>query len=199
MPAINIIGNILFPREYSIGGVTFDTILSEEHRSESAISANPVEQGLAVTDNISPLPIVLMVEGVVTVHDSAFGLFDYGIQGPIADLANNVGGEFGMDFGFGQKVRNAWGMLLAMQQQGGRFVVETQLKVYPNMAIASLATTQDKSTPSHTRFTIALQEVLVVQTAEYEGTLGDLVTKPGSAMGDDKATEDRGSSEKAAG
>jgi len=199
MPALNIIGNILFPRTYGIGGVEFDTILSEEHYSEVAISRNPVETGLSVTDNIAALPQRLVIEGVVTSSSSAFGLVDYGIQGAAAGLANKLGGAFGKDFGFGQKVRNAWDLMLAMQQQGGRFIVETQLKVYGNMAIVSLTTKQDKQAPDHIRFTVSLQEVLIVQTAEFEGTLGDLITKTPSATGADSATADRGAGAKDAG
>ena len=124
MAAVNIIGNILFPREYSIGGVSIDTVLSYDHVSEVQISLNPVETGLAVTDNIVAQPFRVVVEGVITLSSSAFGLVDYGIQGPIRDLAGGVAGAFGFD-GFGSKVNQAWEELLTLQRSGVRVTLAT--------------------------------------------------------------------------
>ena len=97
MAAINIIGNILYPREYSIGGVSIDTVLSEEHLSEIAVTRNPVEIGFAVTDNIVAQPNRVIVEGVITSSNAYLGLIDFGIQNPLSSLVGNVASSFGID------------------------------------------------------------------------------------------------------
>ena len=202
MPALNIIGNILYPRKYGIGGVAFDAVISEQHTSEIQITQNPVETGLPVTDNIAAKPYTVVLDAVVTAGSSAFGLVDFGVQGVVADLGNEISASLGFDKSFGQKVTEAWRTLTKIQREGHLLLVQTQLKTYGNMVIIAISTQQDKDSPDHIRFKIALQEIVQVEQQTYEGTLGDLKQKPESKNKTAKTngdTADRGASPKDSG
>ena len=196
MSSVNLIGNILYPRKYGIGGISFDTILSEDHTSEVIISRNPVEVGLAVTDNIVPQPFQLMLEGVITASSSAFGLIDFGIQGAVRDLAGNVASTLGIENSLGNKVSKGWEAMSLLMRSGERMTVITGLKQYENMALSSVSTKQDKDSPDHIKFTAILQEVLVVDTKVFAGSLGDIKERPESVnevAKTNQPTSDRGS------
>jgi len=92
-------------------------------------------------------------------------------------------------------VTSSWEALLSLQRSGELITYTSGLKVYPDMAITSVAARQDKENPDHLRFTAMLEELRIVQTSTFEGSLGDIIQRPKSVNEVAKGnapTQDRG-------
>ncbi|RLB65479.1 MAG: hypothetical protein DRH08_07950 [Deltaproteobacteria bacterium] len=201
MSTVDVLGAILFPRKYAIGGIPIDVFINEAHVSEVGITQNPVEFGLAVTDNIVAQPFRVTVEGIITTAENG-AILDWGIQGFTASTANLLSAALGLDLSFGGKVSGTWEALVTLQRSGERMSLATGIKQYENMAIVSLATAQNKDSPEHLRFIAMLQEVVIIDTSFYQGSLGDIAARPESRNETAKTnqpTADRGAAIKEGG
>ena len=191
-----IIGSLLFPASYSLDDIPLNTVLSEEHAKEMVTSMHPVEFGAAITDNITPEPMRITVEGVLSdIQSNRF--LDYGLTSTAREITNRVGltDEIGNS-------RTRWQDLLNLQSSGKRFTLVTNLKHYPQMILKSLGTRQGDSKPDEVVFIAGLEEVLIVKTAQYEGSLGEIqqqVTSPNETAKNNQDTADRGEPKKPAG
>ncbi len=168
----NVTGKIFFPREYGFGGIPFDTVIRESHSSRSQLSRHPVELGLAVTDNIVTLPKELTIEGMVT-SISSNEFFDWGLTGTASRIAGSL-----ITTPYLSKPKTTWEALLLLQKQGTRVDVQTNLFLYENMVLVSIATTQERSSSGHLRFAARLEEVIIAEavTDQIE-SIGDTLER----------------------
>lgn len=129
----------------------FDTIVREGHTSELEVTENPVETGVVVSDHAFMKPARLEIEGAVG------DVWLYGqdeIGNPIDDVfASSV-----------SRSAVAFQKLLGLQRSAELFSVQTGLKLYPNMIVASLSADQDAETAAILLFRASLREVIRVST-----------------------------------
>lgn len=138
----------------SIGPLTFDAVLTEEHSSELQVTTNPVETGVAVADHCFMQPLRVRIAAVVSdlKMPSASNLYD--------DTSS--------------RARRAFEFLQYLQTDlaagnAEPFDVATGLRLYEHMVCVSLTATQDAETASLLSFEAELQEIITVdtQTATY--------------------------------
>lgn len=139
----------LFPR--TMAGMTFDCVISEKHTLELAVTDNPIESGVSVTDHSYMKPYALEIDAGVTNSPMPWRLFTD-------------------SYGFGEaRTKQAFEQLEALMRTREPFDVQTGLKLYTNMICTRVETTQDKTSANVFRFTATLREVIIVstQTIEY--------------------------------
>lgn len=129
----------------SMGGLTFDAVFEETHESELAVTDNPVETGVVVSDHAYMNPLRLTLSAGVT-------------DTPLAVGTNDV---FASDAG---RSNRAYELLTELQKKAEPFDVQTGLKLYKNMVCTSIRTSQDKDTAGALVFTADLREVIIVYT-----------------------------------
>jgi hypothetical protein len=126
--------------------VRFDAVIREVHSSQTAITDNPVETGVVITDHAFLLPKGLDIEagvGDISVHTT--GIDDRWSFG------TNRSSEC-LDF------------LHELQASLTPFNVQTGLKLYENLMISNIGTEQTKKTAGALIFTVSLREVQFVNT-----------------------------------
>jgi hypothetical protein len=118
----------------TVGTVTFDTMLTEEHRFTSRITSYPVERGTIISDHILNLPNTIVLSGYVT--DTPLTLF--------APFNRSI---------------DAFNRLIQMHEQREVIEVVTGLRVYQNMAIVSMDVPRNMKTGQTLTFNIELQQI----------------------------------------
>jgi len=127
-----------------IAGLTFDAVVSENHTATLEITDSPVELGVSITDHAWVKPYKLVIEAGVSAAQLR----------PIDD-----------GYGAGlARVGNAYQQLLDLQATREPFDVQTGLKLYSNMLLQELTTTQDKDTSAVLAFRATLREIVIVYT-----------------------------------
>lgn len=148
----------LFVRtQKSIGGIQLDAVLSETHNNTVRLTKNPVELGADITDHaiVEPKKIVIVAE----VSDTPLGL---AALGQIVDL---VTGLFGTSTTQNITRSNAaFNAMVLLQEQREPLEIQTKLRLYQDMIITSLVTTQDKDSSRIALMTIILEEVLITES-----------------------------------
>jgi hypothetical protein len=128
----------------SIGGLTFDAVVSESHTVTTEITDNPVESGVSITDHAYMKPYKVVIEAGVT-------------NTPLHEPTDNYGtGD--------ARVANAYAALLQLQATREPFDVQTGLLLYNNMLIQELTVIQDKDTSNVLAFSATLREIVIVYT-----------------------------------
>lgn len=147
---------VLYGRKYDkgqvqseIGAVTFDTVLVEEHKYQSRITHYPVEYGTIISDHIVKEPDVVNISGMVS------------------DTPLNI---------FAQSNRSVDAFNRLVEMQARRIVVNlvTGIKVYTNMAIASLNVPRNIKTGQTLTFNIEFQKVIFDDTIQIELNQGNV-------------------------
>lgn len=148
----------LFVRtQKSIGGIQLDAVLSETHNNTVRLTKNPVELGADITDHaiVEPKKIVIVAE----VSDTPLGL---AALGQIVDL---ITGLFGTSTTQNITRSNAaFNAMILLQEQREPLEIQTKLRLYQDMIITSLVTTQDKDSSRIALMTIILEEVLITES-----------------------------------
>lgn len=148
----------LFVRtQKSIGGIQLDAVLSETHNNTVRLTKNPVELGADITDHaiVEPKKIVIVAE----VSDTPLGL---AALGQIVDL---ITGLFGTSTTQNITRSNAaFNAMVLLQEQREPLEIQTKLRLYQDMIITSLVTTQDKDSSRIALMTIILEEVLITES-----------------------------------
>lgn len=133
-----------------VGGITFDATFEERHEAILNITDNPVETGVVVSDHafMSPLKVVITA-GVSDTPLSAGGIL------------NNILSIFNSQ---PSRSRQAFEVLQLLQRTAEPFNVQTGLKLYKNMLVTGLRTSQDKDSSGVLYFEAELREVIIVST-----------------------------------
>lgn len=167
------------PTGAKIATLTIDVTISENHKSESPPTENPVEEGVNVTDHTERKPNELTINGLVTDTPLNFeatlkgigtnvGAFigkkiGKGLGGSIGALAG--GALTGLLFGKVNRMENAYKQLQDLQDKRIPFVIVTGLRRYDSMLIASLEVNKDQTTGRKFVFTCTFKQVRIVQNA----------------------------------
>lgn len=141
---------------------SFDAVVRESHHSELAVSDNPLETGVVVSDHAYMAPLKLDIEAAV----GDFWLHAVGPDGePVTDPFDSV---------VGRSVA-AFKLLQGLQATAEPFSVQTGLRLYDHMVIISLDVDQDANTGTILKFKASLREIIFAST--------ETVTYPPRAKG----------------
>lgn len=77
------------------------------------------------------------------------------------------------------RVGRAYEGLLALQKKGEPIIVQTGIRLYTNMIITNISTTQDK--PGSAEFTLTVEEIFIVENQTAQGLHPDLKGQPKKA------------------
>lgn len=117
----------------SIGGLTMDVIVDENHTDDMEITEHPVQQGAKTSDHAYKQPSLVSITGGVS----------------------DCGGDEG---GYRRSVET-YEALLALQAKAEPMDVITGKRSYKNMLIKSLGVTTDEKTENSLMFTAELKQV----------------------------------------
>lgn len=129
----------------SIGGLVFDAVFEEEHYLEMAVTDNPVESGVSVTDHAYMRPHKLRIQAGVT-------------NTPLASKNDGYGsGEL--------RTREAYRKLEELMVRREPFDVQTGLRLYKSMVCTSIVTDPQSASSSNSLvFTANLRSITIVDT-----------------------------------
>lgn len=119
----------------SVGIVTFDTMVSEEHKFSSRVTYFPVETGTIVSDHILNQPDIVILSGLVS------------------DTPLNILAQFNRSIA-------AFNSLIEIHARRQVVDVVTGIKIYKNMAITSLDVPRTIKTGQTLTFNIQLQKII---------------------------------------
>ncbi len=151
------IGDLFIRTKRSIGGIQLDAVLSESHNNTIRLTKNPVEFGAEITDHaiIEPKRINILAE----VSDTPLGVAAFG---QIVDL---ITGLFGTaTTGDITRSNAAYNAMVQLQETREPLDIQTRLRLYTDMIITNISTTQDKDSSRIARMSIDLEEVLIVES-----------------------------------
>jgi hypothetical protein len=142
--------------------LTFDSVIREAHTSELAVTDNPVETGVVMSDHAYMQPRRLTMEGAFSNTPMQEG----GIPNSALVSGNSIKPK---DDGGDPRSSNAWDVLTALQKLAVPFDVQTGLVLYKNMMLMRLTCDQDKETVGALYFSAELREVQYAtsQTVTY--------------------------------
>lgn len=138
--------SLIFGKKYAQGAVnnndnpginivTFDTMISEEHKYTSKVTSYPVESGTVISDHILNLPDTIILSGFVS--DTPLSIF--------ATFNRSVA---------------AFNALVTLHQTRAVVQVVTGLKVYPNMALVNLDVPRTIKTGQSLTFNLEFQRII---------------------------------------
>lgn len=149
--------NLFIRTNKNIGGIRLDAVLSESHNNVASVTTNPVESGAVVSDNVVIEPKKINIVGEVT--DTPLGAEAFGA------IINTATSTFG-NATAGNQTRSsaAYSAIVALQELREPISVQTKLKLYENMVITRISTTQDKDSSRIARMSIDLEEVIITSS-----------------------------------
>ena len=148
---------ILFRKktQATVGVVTLDASLSENHSKSNEVTMHPVEDGSDVTDHIRVMPETLEISGIVSNHPIAF-------LGPLAApnpvTTNNAS--------ISDRVGAAYEALRLQMDRGETVDVVTSLRKYSDMAITKMDVTRDATTGNSLAVNMSLQQIFKAKIVE---------------------------------
>lgn len=125
----------------SVGLVTFDTMISEEHKFTSRVTYYPVESGTIVSDHILLQPDTVILNGVVS------------------DTPLNILASYNRSIA-------AFQALLYLFYNRQVVTVVTGIQIYRNMAITTLDVPRTIQTGQTLNFNITLQRIIYADTVQ---------------------------------
>ena len=151
---------------YSVGGVSLDLILDENHSKSAEVTENPLQDGRAISDVI----YVKLREGSLT------GLVSNHSLKHTEDIAEeNRNAEGILNIAQRQTLRNraaeAWNELKAVMDAKQTVTIVTALEVYENVAITNIETTLDGESGDALAIRLTFKQVKTVQLVEDEVSL----------------------------
>lgn len=123
----------------SIGGIEMDASLDEDHRFDSIVTRNPVEDGSQYSDHIVLLPVVL--ELTCRVSNTSLSYFTPAQSGRAVD---------------------AYSELVALKNTREPFQVVTGINVYENMILENISVPRTSKDGHSIRFNMVLAELPIV-------------------------------------
>jgi len=129
--------------------VTFDTMVSEDHRYSSRVTYFPVESGTIVSDHIINQPDVVVLSGLIS-------------DTPLNILAT-----------FNRSV-SAFNSLIEIHERRQIVDIVTGIKIYRNMAITSLDVPRNMKTGQTLTFNIELQRIIFDNNVQQLSDQGNI-------------------------
>lgn len=137
--------SLLFGKKYAkstVGGVTLDATLSEDHEYNSRVTSFPVEDGGDISDHIIKEPERVQITGVVS-------------DTPLAILSS-----------FNRSI-DAFNRLIQIYDNRERITVVTGIRVYTDMVMTSLQVPRNVQTGQSLNFVIELQKIFLDRSIRY--------------------------------
>lgn len=128
----------------NMGGLTFDAVLRESHTTEIAVTDNPIENGVSITDHSYKKPDSISIEFAVTNTPTRAVAVEYG-----------VGGD---------RIRRAYDKIRELMLTREPFDVQTGLRLYSNMICTRISVDQDARTANVLKCRAELREVVFANT-----------------------------------
>lgn len=150
---------------YSVGGVSLDLVLDENHSKSAEVTENPLQDGRAISDGI----YLKLREGSLT------GLVSNHSLKHTEDIAEeNRNAEGILNIAQWQPLKNraaeAWNELKAVMDAKQTVTIVTALEVYENVAITNIDTTLDGESGDAIAIRITFKQVKTVQLREDKVT-----------------------------
>lgn len=151
---------------YSVGGVSLDLVLDENHSKSAEVTENPLQDGRAISDGI----YLKLREGSLT------GLVSNHSLKHTEDIAEeNRNAEGILNIAQWQPLKNraaeAWNELKAVMDAKQTVTIVTALEVYENVAITNIDTTLDGESGDALAIRITFKQVKTVQLVEDKVSL----------------------------
>lgn len=149
--------NLFVRTEKSIGGIQLDAVITETHNNQVRLTKNPVELGADITDHVIVEPKKINI--LAQVSDTPLGLAALG------QIVDTVTGLFGTSTSQNVTRSNAaYNAMVQLMELREPIEVQTKLKLYSNMVITNITTTQDKNSSRVALMNITLEEVLISES-----------------------------------
>lgn len=178
--------NLFIRTKKSIGGIELDAVLSETHVNQVRLTKNPIELGADITDH--SIVEAKRINIVAQVSDNPLGSAAFG---QIIDL---VTGLFGTSTTQNITRSNAaYAAIVQLMEIREPIEIQTKLKLYSDMLITGLSTTQDKNSSRIVLMTLNLEEALITESQIVKLTPKQL--KQGSAREQGSSAESKGRQE----
>ena len=178
--------NLFIRSRKSLGGIQLDAVILETHRNTVRVTKNPIEFGADVVDHAIVDPKILSINAEVS--DTPLGVAAFGA---IVDLVTGL---------FGSATSNnitrsnaAYNALVQIQELREPIEVQTRLKLYTDMLITNIDTSQDKDSSRIVNMNITLEEAIIVQTEIVELTADQL--QAGAALEQGSPADKKGRQE----
>lgn len=131
-------------KDYKVGAITFDLLLSEEHNFNSTVSQYNVENGSSITDHVQNDIITGTMSALIT----TFSLYD-------GEIITN-------------KCQDVLDKLEELYLKKELVDVVTLLKVYKNVIVTGINIPKDNSLGEAFIVTINFQQVNIVKLSEFQ-------------------------------
>ena len=149
--------NLFIRKQKSLGGVKLDAVLTETHDNVFSLTKNPVELGAEIADSVVIQPKTVTISTVVT--DTPIGLAALG------QIVDNVTGFFGTSNEENlTRSAAAYNSIIALAETREPLELQTNLKLYENMIVTGISTSQNKDSSRMVNMIIKLEEVIIVET-----------------------------------
>lgn len=147
------------PKDKSIGAVSFDLILDEDHALSAAVCSHPVQYGDPITDHIQPqLP-----SGRVSVLVSNFSLKD--APGALRQGGSPVRQEWSP---YRNRAAEAYGVFLQIFEKRQVCTMVTVLRVYRDVALTNVSAPKTNATGDALIFDVSFQQIRTAQLKTIE-------------------------------
>lgn len=151
---------------YSVGGVSLDLVLDENHSKSAEVTENPLQDGRAISDGI----YLKLREGSLT------GLVSNHSLKHTEELEKeNQNAEGLLNIAQWQPLKNraaeAWNELKAVMEAKQTVTIVTALEVYENVAMTNIETTLDGESGDALAIRITFKQVKTVQLVEDKVSL----------------------------
>lgn len=181
----------LFYRQegYFVGSVSFDVLVSENHKLEAQVTEHPVETGANINDHIRRMPRKGTLVGLVTNHPlKGRAELPSDLRQKLADIGNTtylgtVAQQYGLasrptltasDFASLEaptnRAEDAWSLFKRLWETGEPVTISTGLERYTDVFVTSVSTDRTSDTGEALRFTVEFQEVRFVTLTDVEIT-----------------------------
>lgn len=167
------------PQRAQIGVMQLDASVSETHSRVANVSQSPIEDGSNIADHITLNPVGLSITGLVSdVPLSIINSIVGAGVGAVSNVTNALGGIAGTAAAAGlgsvaslvtgnpRDPSDSFKYLEELFENRQPFTVITRLKRYEDMVIKSLNVPRSAQNGRGLRFTIQLEQVIIVESSE---------------------------------
>lgn len=159
--------NLFVRTKRTIGGIQLDTVIVEDHDNSVTITKNPVEAGVDITDHAIIQPKILFIRGAVT--DTPLGGAAFGLL--IDSITNLFGTSTESNV---TRSQTAYDLFLTLMENREPLDITTGLRIYENMLLTRLTTSQDKDSSRIVFLDMTFEEILLTESTVIDLTEADV-------------------------
>lgn len=142
--ALNVKALLARKKDFYIGQLTLDAVVTENHSFEMELSEHPIHRGADILDHKRRKLRSLTMVGIIS---------DYHIRNPLDAMA-----------ALPRAPEKSWDLLQKMAESEELFDVYTTMGLYENMAIQRISFERAAQSTHHIEFTAQLREVILVSS-----------------------------------